>query len=207
VNVAIVGLGNIGGGLARAWAKAGHEVVLVTRDPKDPETQTLVAETRARIAPLKEAVQLAEVIALAIPFAALDEFVRDAGPLTGKVLIDCTNAVQPGMKLAYGHTTSSAEEFAKKVPGVHVVRSFNAQGAENLVNTMYDGIKATNFYCGDDADAKKKVRRLIEDVGFDAVDVGGLSQSRLLEPLMLLWMAASREVGSRNVAFRLLRRT
>jgi predicted dinucleotide-binding enzyme len=206
MNVAIVGLGNIGGGLARAWAKAGHKLALVARDPKAPETMALLAETGARAMPLKDAVQFADVVTLAIPFAALDELIRDAGPLTGKVLIDCTNAVLPGMKLAFGHTTSSAEELAKKVPGAHVVRSFNAQGAENLADVVYNGVKATNFYCGDDSAAKKSVRQLIEDVGFDAVDVGGLSQSRLLEPLMLLWMAASREVGSRNVAFRLLRR-
>lgn len=59
---------------------------------------------------------------------------------------------------------------------------------------------------GDDADGKRIVRELVEDVGFDAIDAGGLANARLLEPLMLLWIASSRALGTRDIAFKLLRR-
>jgi hypothetical protein len=81
-----------------------------------------------------------------------------------------------------------------------------AQGAENLANPVYDGIRATNWFCGDDPAGKQIVRQLVEDVGFEAVDAGPLSAARLLEPLMLLWVASSRVLGTRDIAFKLLRR-
>lgn len=56
----------------------------------------------------------------------------EVGPLSGKVVIDCTNAVERGMTLKYGHTTSSVEELQKRIPEARVFKSFNAQGAENL---------------------------------------------------------------------------
>jgi predicted dinucleotide-binding enzyme len=205
MNVAIVGAGNIGGGLARAWAKHGHALRLVVRDAKDADVQQLVAETKAQLVPLRDAIAFAEVVVLAVPYAALDAVIAEAGSLAGKVVVDCTNAVGPG-GLRFGHTTSSAEELAKQLPGAHVVRSFNAQGAENLANPVYDGVRATNFYCGDDAGAKAKVRQLIEDVGFEPVDAGGLDKSRLLEPLMLLWISCARQLGTRDLAFKILRR-
>ena len=67
-------------------------------------------------------------------------------------------------------------------------------------------MRASNWYCGDDAAAKQVVHQLVEDVGFEAVDAGPLGAARLLEPLMLLWMASSRSVGTRDIAFKLLRR-
>jgi len=75
-----------------------------------------------------------------------------------------------------------------------------------LANPIYGGVRATNFFCGDDADGKAIVRQLVEDVGFDPVDAGGLSAARLLEPLMLLWIASSRALGTRDIAFKVLRR-
>ena len=188
MKIAIIGGGNIGGGLANAW-RGKHEVTIGERGH------------------LAEAVAAAEVVVLAVPAKAIDEVAKEAeGRWAGKVVIDCTNNVAPGMQLAYGHTTSWAEQVAAKLPGAHVCKSFNAQGAENLADPVYGGVRATNFYCGDDAAAKAKVRALVEDVGFEAVDAGGLAAARLLEPMMLLWVSASRSLGTRDLAFKLLRR-
>jgi 8-hydroxy-5-deazaflavin:NADPH oxidoreductase len=205
MNIAIIGSGNIGGGLARAWRKRDHQVTFGARDPGDGELAALCAEIGARASTIAEAVTGAEVAVLALPAKAVDDLAK-AASFAGKIVIDCTNNVVPGMQLAFGHTTSWAEQVAAKLPGARVCKSFNAQGAENLANPVYGGVRATNWYCGDDAAAKKMVHQLVEDVGFEAVDAGALSAARLLEPLMLLWMASSRSVGSRDVAFKLLRR-
>ena len=83
---------------------------------------------------------------------------------------------------------------------------FNAQGAENLANPVYGGVPATHFFCGDDAEARKQMKQLVEDVGCDAVHAGPLKTARLIEPLMLLWVTASQSLGTRDIAFKLLRR-
>jgi|HubBroStandDraft_6_1064221.scaffolds.fasta_scaffold34227_2 predicted dinucleotide-binding enzyme len=206
MHIAVIGSGHIGGGLGRAWASKGHAVSFAARDPRDPDLKILLDETGAKAATIADAVHGAEVVVLAMPYPALDDVLAAAGELAGKIVIDCTNAVVPGMKLKYGFTTSSAEELQKRIPKARVVKSFNAQGAENLVDPVYGGVAASNFFCGDDAAARAVVKQLVADVGFDAIDVGVLENARLLEPLMLLWMAASRSLGTRDVAFKLLRR-
>ncbi|HUS29888.1 MAG TPA: NADPH-dependent F420 reductase [Kofleriaceae bacterium] len=209
MRIAIIGSGNIGGGLGRAWKRKGHDVTFGARNPEDAELLALCNETGAHAASVSDSVRNADVIALAVPYAALDEVLAATGELDGKVVIDCTNAVERGaggMQLKYGHTTSSAEQLQARIPKAHVVRSFNAQGAENLANPSYGGVPASNFYCGDHADAKRVVAQLVSDVGFEAVDAGPLASARYLEPLMLLWINVSRTVGSRDIAFKLLRR-
>lgn len=206
MHIALIGSGHIGAGLARAWSKRSHTLVFGARNPDDAELIALSKETQATIASIAEAAQTAEVVVFAMPFAALDEVLKATGDLSGKLIIDCTNAVERGMQLKYGHTTSAAEELQKKIPKAHVFKSFNAQGAENLANPVYGGVPATNFFCGDDAEARKQMKQLVEDVGFDAVDAGPLKNARLIEPLMLLWVTASQSLGTRDIAFKLLRR-
>jgi NADPH-dependent F420 reductase len=208
MKIAIIGSGNIGAGLARPWGKA-HEVTFGARKPDDAELGATAKSLGVAVATIADAIRGAEVVALAMPYGALADVVAAGGDWKGKIVIDCTNAVErgpDGMGLKYGHTTSAAEELAKTIPGAHVVKSFNAQGAENLENPVFGGVAASNFYCGDDAGAKAKVKELIEAIGFEAVDAGPLRNARLVEPLMLLWMASSRAVGSRDIAFKILRR-
>src|SRR4051812_21026334 len=182
MKIAIIGSGNIGGGLGRAWRKAGHAVTFGARDPAEPELAALCTETGATAARVTEAVRGADGVAFAMPFGALDDVIAETGDLAGITVVDCTNAVTrgpAGMTLQYGHTTSSGEQVQAKLPKAHVVRSFNAQGAENLANPVYGGVAASNFYCGDDANAKRTVHQLIADVGFEPIDAGPLVSARL----------------------------
>jgi NADPH-dependent F420 reductase len=207
MKIAIIGSGNIGGGLGRAWAKKHHEVVFGARDANEADLVKLCKDIGASAVDIAKACAGADVVVLAMPFGAIDEVLRAAGDLAGKIVIDCTNAVEWATKtLKYGHTTSAAEELQKKIPAAHVFKSFNAQGAENLANPVYGGVAASNFFCGNDAEARKKVKQLVEDVGFEAIDAGALQSARLLEPLMMLWIASSQSLGSRDIAFKVLRR-
>jgi len=206
MKICILGNGHIGGGLGRAFRRRGHTVTFGSRDPDGTELVQLCQEIGATAAPLARATRDVEVVVLAVPYGALESVLDEIGPLEGTVVIDCTNAVERGMTLKYGHTTSSAEELQKRLPAARVFKSFNAQGAENLANPSYPDARASNFFCGDDAEGRAVVRQLIEDVGFDAVDAGPLRSARLLEPMMLLWVACAKELGTRDIAFRLLRR-
>lgn len=202
--VAVLGAGNIGGGLARAWAKTGHQVLLGVRSPDDAEVQALAKETGARVTTPADAVAKSDVVALAVPAQAVDALLPTL-ELAGKVLIDCTNHVGPGFSLNYGHSTSWAEEIARKAPGAKVFKSFNAQGAENLAAPVYASGPAANFFCGDDAGARAIVEQLVRDVGFEPVFAGPLARARVLEPMMMLWVTAARASGRRAMGFELLR--
>ncbi len=206
MQICIIGSGHIGSGLARAWRKHGHEIVFGARDPADAKLTQLCQELGAAATTIENAPAQAQVVVLAMPYMALDSVLSQVGALSGKLVVDCTNAVERGMTLKYGHTTSAAEILQERLPAAHVVKSFNAQGAENLANPEYPEGRAMNFYCGDNDDARATMHRLVEEVGFEPIDVGPLKNARLLEPLMLLWVTCAQRLGSRDLAFRLLRR-
>jgi 8-hydroxy-5-deazaflavin:NADPH oxidoreductase len=204
MQITIVGSGHIGGGLGRAWSRAGHELTYATRGPSSPALEVLLKETRAMTMPLVPALAAARVVVLAVPFGAVHE-VADALPdWGGRTVIDCTNAIGPGFTLLHGHTDSAAEVNARRFPGAHLVKCFNAQGAETLARPVIGGAQATAFFCGDDDAAKHIVRLLVRDVGFEPVDLGPLSAARFLEPMTLLWFASARALGTRQVAFKVL---
>lgn len=204
MRISIIGTGNIGGGLGRAWAAKGHAVTFGVRNVDDADTTAMSREIGAAVTTIADALPGAEVIVLATPFAAVESVAKALPDWSGRIVIDCTNPIGPGFKLLHGHTDSGAEAVARQLPGARVVKTFNAQGAENLAHPVYDGVPASNFYCGDDADAKSVVKRLVEDVGFEAIDAGGLASARYLEPMTMLWITMSRTLG-RGFAFKVLR--
>lgn len=208
MRIAVIGTGHVGGALGLGWAKAGHEVVFGSRDANDPELKQLVKRSKnASAASVDEAAKGAEVIALAVPWSAVPDVIKEIGAeLHGKVLIDCTNPAKqwPAMDHSEG---SGGEQVAKLVPRTKVVKAFNTTGFENMQNPKFPDGAVTMFYAGDDADAKKTVHALVTDLGFDPVDAGGLAQAHALEVLASLWgaLAYGQKMG-RGIAFRLMRR-
>ena len=206
MRIAVIGTGHVGGALGLGWAKAGHEVVFGSRDPGGHDVKQLLKEN-ASAATVAEAVKGADVVALAIPWGAVPDVIEEIGAeLRGKILIDCTNPAKqwPAMDHSAG---SGGEQVAKLVPGTKVVKAFNTTGFENMQNPKFPDGAVTMFYAGDDADAKKAVHALVKDLGFDAVDAGGLAQAHALEVLASLWgtLAYGQKMG-RSIAFRLMRR-
>jgi predicted dinucleotide-binding enzyme len=165
--IAILGIGNVGSALARGLTRAGgHEV----RTSKKQDA--------------KEKAQWGEIIVLAVPFPAVADVVRAHGDaLTGKTIIDVTNALTPDMKLALGYSTSGAEELQKKLPSARVVKCFNTVFAEHMDKGSVDNKQLTVFAAGDDAGARRTVLGLAKQIGFDAVDAGPLINARALETM------------------------
>ena len=98
MKITILGSGRIGAGLGRAWAARGHDVVFGVRDPHDPDVLALARETGATVTTVADAPAGAAVVTLAVPYGALDAVLAETGDLAGKVVIDCTNAVAPGIR-------------------------------------------------------------------------------------------------------------
>jgi predicted dinucleotide-binding enzyme len=122
--------------------------------------------------------------------------------------LDCTNPLLPDLSgLTSGNTGSGGEEVAGWTPGARVVKIFNTTGFGNMANPIYVAGPITMLYCGDDPAAKKIAAQLAKDLGFDPIDAGPLTQSRLLEPLALLWITLAIKQGlGMDFAFKLMRR-
>jgi predicted dinucleotide-binding enzyme len=131
------------------------------------------------------------------------------GALDGKVLVDATNPVGPGIRLATGPDgASQAERTQQLVPRARVVKAFNQTGANNVAGPSYDP-RPVMFVAGDDADARRTAATLTTDLGFEPIEAGPLVRARELESLAILWIAlsASPTTGlGREFVFTLARR-
>lgn len=189
MKIGILGAGQVGGTLGELLAARGHAVRLSTRGT--------VAETAAS----------GEVVILATPWAATEQVLRAAGDFAGRILLDATNPIGPGLTLAVGHGTSGGEQVAAWARGARVVKCFNTLGADSFGRPGTGAAQASMFFCGDDAAAKAVAAELVGALGFDPVDCGPLAQARYLEPLAMLWITLALKHGyGRDIAFRLLRR-
>src|SRR3954452_2281334 len=132
MKIAVIGAGNVGGALGRAWAKAGHAIVFGARDVNKPELKTLSAQIGATAASPAEAARQGDVVVLALPWQGAEGAVKALGNLSGKVVVDTMNPlamVDGALGLERGFTTSAGETVASWLPGAKVVKTFNQVGA------------------------------------------------------------------------------
>jgi hypothetical protein len=186
MKIAVIGAGNVGTALARAAATAGYEVVV---SAVDPEHARAVADRVGGVsAPSNSAaVQDADVVALAVPYGAVDALAREIGSaLVGKVVIDATNPLKPDFSGLAVTDRSGAEVVQEKLPGASVVKAFNTVLAANQAEPVVDGVSLDGFFASDDVAAKTVVADLLAAVGYRPVDVGGLAGARALEHMAFL---------------------
>ncbi len=206
MKIAVIGTGQVGSTLGSRWARQGHEVVFGTRNPGGEKVQRLLVSlgNMASVRGVREAATGAEVVVIAVPWRVAQVTIETLGDLRGKIVVDCTNPIGPGLQLAVGTTTSGGEQVAGWAEGARVVKAFNSTGWENMADPLYRGEPTLMLICGDDEQAKEAVSELTEALGFAAVDLGPLSAARLLEPFALVWirLAVAQGLG-RNIAFKL----
>jgi 8-hydroxy-5-deazaflavin:NADPH oxidoreductase len=167
MNIAVVGRGNVGGGLADLWERAGHAVTRLGREGGD--------------------VSGADAVLLAMPGPSLASALEDLQGLQGKTVIDATNLV--GAEPPDGH--SSNAEYVKAQTGGPTAKSFNINFA-----VLYDRLgeaRATpgNLWCGDE-DARAVVEQLNQDAGYEPIYAGGLENAGLQENFLRLVFAINR---------------
>ena len=209
MRISVLGAGSVGAALGIGWAHKGHEVMFGSRNPLDAKIADVVTKAggRSRAGTFAEAVAAAEVSALATPWNASESVIKACGNWNGRILLDCTNPLKPDLSgLDLGMATSGGEQVAQWAAGAHVVKIFNTTGFNNMVHPNYNGVPATMFYCGNEAGSKAIAAQLAADLGFDPVDAGPLDRARLLEPMALLWIRMAIERGSRDIAFKLMKR-
>ncbi len=190
MRIAIIGAGNVGAALGKRLAACGHDIIFGVRDPLSAKSKAvLTAIPSAKASDVVDSVSESETIVLCTPWSATRDVLHSTPDYSGKTLIDCTNPLKDGLAgLAVGFTTSGGELVASWAPGAKVVKAFNTTGSKNMENPAYPSGRLAMLVCGDDSAAKTRVKELVKELGFEAVDAGALSVSRYLEPLAMLWI-------------------
>jgi hypothetical protein len=165
MKITAIGRGNVGGGLARRWRDAGHEVQELGRDGGDASD--------------------ADVLLVAVPAPEIASALGNVSGIDGKVTIDATNAIR-----GRNEEFESLAHEVKAVVGGPTAKSFNLNFA-----SIYDEIGAqrvppSNLYCAED-EAREVAAQLIRDAGYDPVYAGGLDKARMLENHLELLFAVN----------------
>jgi len=191
MRIGILGSGLMGAKLGTIFARAGHEVIFsYARSERKLEKLAREAKGKARAGTPREAAEGADTLLLAVHWSRVADVLAQAGDLSGKVVVTCSlpmNDDDTGLVVA--HTSSGAEELAKKIPKARVVSAFGTVPSEVLFGVFEAGRKAARpslVYCGDDSRSKRVVAGLIRDAGFDPIDAGPLRIARYTEPFTLL---------------------
>ena len=164
MKVAVVGRGNVGGGLAHLWEKAGHEVARIGREGGD--------------------VSDAEAVLVAVPGGAIAESLDNIQGIEGKTVIDATNLV--GVDPPAGF--SSNAEFVKSKTNGPTAKSFNINFAALYDRIGEAGSTPSNLWCGDE-EARQVVEQLNRDAGYEPVYAGPLENAAAQENFLKLVFA------------------
>jgi 8-hydroxy-5-deazaflavin:NADPH oxidoreductase len=182
MKVGIIGAGRIGGGIARQFAGAGHEVMLsFSRDPQSLERLAAEIGPGATTGTPAEAAAFGEVVVLSVPWSTLPQALEQAGPLANKIVIDTTNQFGAPPLPAEGQTAANFN--AARMPGARYTKSFNTLTSAFQAETAgrSGDERVVQWLCGDDPEAKQVVAGLIADAGFVPVDLGGTADCAVME--------------------------
>lgn len=204
MKITIIGSGNVGGALARGWAKAGHDIVFGVRNQSEFKGERLEKRENISVASIPEAVAKSDVVVLAAVPQAVQSIAESMGDVSGKVIIDAMNSVRAKPD-PFSNTT---EALASLTNCKDIVKCFNTTGAENMADPFYQGVGVDMFYAGDSERARKVAEQLAKDLGFENVyNFGGSDKFNLLEQFAMSWINLAIMQGyGRGIAFKVLRR-
>jgi predicted dinucleotide-binding enzyme len=195
MKVGILGSGMVGDSLKKGFEKHGHEVKQGSRKE------------------FGEVSQWAEIVVLAVKGSAAESALELAGPenLKDKTVIDATNPIadtppEDGVLTFFTDLNSSLmEKLQATAPDARFVKAFSSVGSGLMVNPDIGGTKPSMFICGDHPEAKKQVKDVLDQFGWETEDMGGVKAARAIEPLCMLWCIRGFKDGQWNHAFKLLK--
>jgi len=206
--IGVIGSASVGQTLAAGFKKHGYDVRIGSRTPaklSDFSTSSgIPSGTFADVA------AWADAAVLAVSGKVAQDAVRAAGEanLRGKVVIDATNPIADAppvdgvLEYFTGPNESLMERLQKAFPQTKFVKAFSSVGAARMVNPSFAGGKPTMFYCGNDADAKAFVAKVLDQFGWEAADMGNAIAARAIEPLAQLWCIPGFRQNSWTHAFK-----
>lgn len=194
MKIGILGSGTVATTLAGGFLKHGHEVMLGTRTSSKLADWTK-QNPKARVGSFAEAAKFGELVVLAVKGTAAAEALRAAGAanFAGKPVIDAANPIADAppvngvLKFFTNLDVSLMEQLQREFKQARFVKAFNSVGTALMVNPQLPGGKPTMFICGNDDAAKKTVRGLLDQFGWETADMGKAEAARAIEPLCILW--------------------
>ena len=196
--IAVIGTGNVANALGPGFAAQGNTIVYGSRNPTEQKVKDLVAKTGhgATAAAQQDAVKGADIVVIAVPGTAAGDVVKQLGDLSGKIVLDPTNLVNrsnPDGNFDYPKpvgANSNAELIQSLAPNAKVVKAFNTLNVGQMSHPESAGGPITIPICGDDAQAKATIARLVKGMGLEVVDLGPLRYAQTLEQMLVVWANA-----------------
>jgi len=185
LRIGLIGTGRVGGALASVWAKAGHELLLSSRNLDDDKALAAKLGGSARAGTTREAAAFGDVVLVSVPYTALSEIGKSVGDLLkGKIVIDTSNPIvnRDGEIAQWAREKGAGLASAELLPGARIVRAFNAIGYARMATAHEQPGKIGMPIAGDDKQAIEVASRLVRDIGYEPVLVGGLAMGRYLMP-------------------------
>jgi hypothetical protein len=183
--IGIVGSGRVGSAIGAVWVKAGHEVMFSSRNIEHDKALAARLGAGARAGTPREAAAFGEVVMVSVPYGALPSVGKDLGDLLkGKVVIDTCNPFpgRDGEIANWAREKGAGLASAELLPGARLVRAFNAIGSARMGSAYQEPGRVGMPIAGDDAKAVEVASRLIREVGYEPVLVGGLAMGKHLMP-------------------------
>ncbi|MDH3352161.1 MAG: NADPH-dependent F420 reductase [Gammaproteobacteria bacterium] len=200
--IAIIGTGNVARALGPEFAAQGHEIVYGSRNPSTNAVRQLVEDTgdAASATTQIKAASQADIVVLAVPGMLVEEITKSLGDLSGKIIIDPTNPLKK-TSLGFEHavTTSNAEIIQKAAPGAYVVKAFNTLNWKTMIDPDESGGPVSIPLVGNSDSAKETVAKLIDGMGLEAIDLGGIENAHWVEGMLILWI--NNRYGSERESF------
>ena len=211
MKVGLLGSGGVAETLGAGLLKHGYQVKLGSRSP-EKLSEWAKANPGALTGKFADAASFGDVLVLAVKGAAASAALRLAGAenLKGKPVMDACNPIADGppvngvLPFFTDHKQSLMEKLQQEFPTAHFVKAFNSVGSALMVDPKLPGGKPSMFICGNDEAAKKTVSGIIEELGWEAEDMGKAEAARAIEPLCMLWCIPGLLHNDWNHAFKLL---
>ena len=214
MKIGVLGSGIVSKVLADGFIKHGHQVKMGTRDISKLEDWKTNAGEKGSVGSFSEAAAFGELVVLAVKGTAAKDVLSLAGSenLSGKTIIDATNPIadeapQNGvLKFFTDINYSLMEDLQATFPQANFVKAFSSIGNAFMVNPDFNGVKPTMFICGNNEEAKKQVKEILDVFGFETEDMGKAEAARAIEPLCILWCIPGFLKNSWTHAFKLLKK-
>lgn len=183
--IGIIGSGNVGAAIGGAWVKAGHEVMFSSRHIENDRALAARLGSNAHAGTPREAAAFGEAVMVSVPYRSLPEVGKElADLLRGKIVIDTCNPFvsRDGEIATWAREKGAGLASAELLPGARIVRAFNAIGAARMGTAHQEPGRVGMPIAGDDAQAIALASRLIRDIGYEPVLIGGLAKGKYLMP-------------------------
>ncbi len=212
MKVGVLGSGVVGKVLAAGFRKHGHEVMLGTRTPANlAEWQS--ENPGIEVGTFASAAAFGEFLLLAVKGKVAADVLHLAGAenLTGKTVADACNPTKDGppvdgvLQFFTTLNQSLMERLQDEFPGANFVKVFSSVGVACMVNPEFKGGRPSMFICGNDAEAKAQVAKVLDAFGWETEDMGSAVAARAIEPLCMLWCIPGFLHNEWTHAFKLLR--